>query len=145
MALATKAVLNIYVTEYFCNIQKEVAGHHKHYHEVTAEESSNHHNNDKEAEEHHHVSNESSAEHHHNKESKDDNCCNDKTSSFYASLSNYTTVTFNFNNLSSIFIAAFSTFELPFTSDIFSQKCFCDKSPPPKIADFRVFIHSLLI
>jgi hypothetical protein len=83
--------------------------------------------------------------HEHN-ESKDDNCCNDKTAAFFASQSNPANTSFELKSLyftALIFVS--NLIETNLLSITNSKGYFSYESPPPKIPDIRVFIHSFLI
>ncbi|HKR05788.1 MAG TPA: hypothetical protein VJY62_14230, partial [Bacteroidia bacterium] len=88
------AVINIYVTDFYCSFSKEAAHHpssalteqkeNHHSHEVDASEEHHHHGDDAE-EHHHHDANQPEGEGPHDG-NNDGNCCKDNSSAFFSSL-----------------------------------------------------------
>ncbi len=123
------SILNVYATEFICNIShNEEQQSEQHHHDATEE---NHHHDE-------------SSDGNHDTEHHEDNCCNASTSCFYSSL-----------NIPSVFHVpskAIVSFEIifPFISSIeqnISSTLYVleFESPPPKIPDIRIFTASFLI
>ena len=130
--LLAAAVVNVYVTEYFCIFDKNVTGHDEEL--ALAEPAATPHSYEAEA-----------LEQHQNKNADDDNCCNDKTASFYSSLANPAPVVITFKCFASVFSVINSALELKISNTFLVQKIFSDKSPTPRIPDIRVSIQSFQI
>lgn len=143
------AIFTIYITEYYCNVRHELADtsekySHEHSQKHQDIESLGDENHDHEAVEHHHDS-DKTGKHSHSGKSKDGNCCKTVTSSFYSALNKPVNVKYSFTKtLSAVYTpfqnVLFNNWIEPSPSDLF-----CYKSPPPKIPDIRVFIHSFII
>lgn len=135
-ALFLVAYLNVFFTQVSC-------GFSHFYEEIGFAQN---HNEEQE----HHEHEEFSAQHHdnesnHQNDGKENNCCNDKTSAFFASQINYQIAKTEIKPfISELTMNAFH-FVQHYESSQKGEVIISDKSPPPKISDIRVFLHSFII
>lgn len=134
-ALFLVAYLNVFFTQVSCGFS--------HFYEdinfsQNHSEEREHHEHGKMLSHHHDESN-------HDHDGKEKSCCNDKTSAFFACQFNYQIVKTEIKPFIS------ETSAIPFQlvhhfenlkKDEVIISC---KSPPPKISDIRIFIHSFII
>lgn len=141
------ALINIYVTDFYCSFTKEAGSHHS---EVSiAESAENHHSHDvNEAEipEENHLDTDKPETNHNNDRKDTDNCCKDNSAAFFSSLVNHS---LKFPVLKTSVIAIVNFFQLSnelFSSNSFSIKGFSFREyPPPKTPDVRIFLQSFII
>ena len=139
VSLFLVAFINVYVTDYLCNNahlidltgqeHDHILGHDHHHGKATAPNKEHNH----------------SDKHEHDNNSTD-NCCNDLTTSFYSSLTNPISFNIDFNSINIGTTASILYSSLHYSTLNNSRGLTCYQCrPPPKIADTRIFIQSLLI